>query len=216
MPIDVTDTDDYQEELTEARRESKAGEVLLEDGRRGHAADVVRPQLSLDSVRLHRHRRADRPHRRRLHGDRGVRRCRLAAACLRGTAAAVRVRRRPAAGVCAASSSRRGRIASATVTIASPTPSISCRSPRSRAATPCMAWSSRSSGGSSSRRSRGRCLPCGCSPTRGYPFRLDLQIAYELSDEDCASRWRRRTPVPTDAPYGCGAHPYHGGDDDGR
>jgi hypothetical protein len=32
VPTDVTDTDVYQEELTEARRESKAGEVLLEDG----------------------------------------------------------------------------------------------------------------------------------------------------------------------------------------
>ncbi len=32
VPTDVTETDVYQEELTEARRESKAGEVLLEDG----------------------------------------------------------------------------------------------------------------------------------------------------------------------------------------
>jgi hypothetical protein len=32
VPTDVTDTDVYQEELTEAQRESKAGEVLLEDG----------------------------------------------------------------------------------------------------------------------------------------------------------------------------------------
>ena len=32
VPTDITQSEVYQEELAEARRESKAGEVLLEDG----------------------------------------------------------------------------------------------------------------------------------------------------------------------------------------
>ena len=32
VPVDITETDEYQQELAEARREAKAGEVLLEDG----------------------------------------------------------------------------------------------------------------------------------------------------------------------------------------
>ena len=38
-------------------------------------------------------------------------------------------------------------------------------------------------------------------PTRGYPFRLDLQIAYEVSEEGCGSRCRPPRGV-SDAPYG--------------
>ena len=45
-------------------------------------------------------------------------------------------------------------------------------------------------------------------PTRGYPFRLDLQIAYELSDEGLRITLEATNSGPTDAPYGCGAHPY--------
>lgn len=32
VPVDITETAEYQEELTEVRREARAGEVLLEDG----------------------------------------------------------------------------------------------------------------------------------------------------------------------------------------
>jgi hypothetical protein len=32
VPVDITETDEYQQELAEAQREVRAGEVLLEDG----------------------------------------------------------------------------------------------------------------------------------------------------------------------------------------
>jgi aldose 1-epimerase len=45
-------------------------------------------------------------------------------------------------------------------------------------------------------------------PTRGYPFRLDLQIAYELSEEGLRVTLQATNSGVSDAPYGCGAHPY--------
>jgi aldose 1-epimerase len=45
-------------------------------------------------------------------------------------------------------------------------------------------------------------------PTRGYPFRLDLQIAYELSGEGLRVALQTTNSGVSEAPYGCGAHPY--------
>jgi aldose 1-epimerase len=45
-------------------------------------------------------------------------------------------------------------------------------------------------------------------PTRGYPFRLDLQIVYELSADGLRVTLHTTNSGIRDAPYGCGAHPY--------
>jgi aldose 1-epimerase len=45
-------------------------------------------------------------------------------------------------------------------------------------------------------------------PTRGYPFRLDLQISYELSGDGLRVTLQTTNSGITEAPYGCGAHPY--------
>jgi aldose 1-epimerase len=45
-------------------------------------------------------------------------------------------------------------------------------------------------------------------PTRGYPFRLDLQIAYAVAADGLRITLETTNTGVTDAPYGCGAHPY--------
>jgi aldose 1-epimerase len=45
-------------------------------------------------------------------------------------------------------------------------------------------------------------------PQPGYPFTLDLAVAYELSEGGLTVRTAATNVGDTTAPYGCGAHPY--------
>ncbi|HST16810.1 MAG TPA: aldose 1-epimerase family protein [Gaiellaceae bacterium] len=46
------------------------------------------------------------------------------------------------------------------------------------------------------------------NPQPGYPFALDLAVAYELSDRGLGVRTTATNVGAAAAPYGCGAHPY--------
>jgi galactose mutarotase-like enzyme len=45
-------------------------------------------------------------------------------------------------------------------------------------------------------------------PRPGYPFRLELRIVYELSDEGLSVATSATNAGPRPCPYGMGAHPY--------
>ena len=45
-------------------------------------------------------------------------------------------------------------------------------------------------------------------PVPGYPFALDVQVAYELRDEGLVVRTTATNVGDTACPYGCGHHPY--------
>lgn len=49
----------------------------------------------------------------------------------------------------------------------------------------------------------------------GYPFALDLEIAYALSADGLRTSFRARNPGDTSAPFGAGFHPYFTLDADG-
>lgn len=45
-------------------------------------------------------------------------------------------------------------------------------------------------------------------PLEGYPFSLDVRVAYELDDDGLQVTTTATNIGPTDAPWACGAHPY--------
>ena len=45
-------------------------------------------------------------------------------------------------------------------------------------------------------------------PRPGYPFRLELEVEYALSDAGLSVRTTAANPGPRPCPFGCGAHPY--------
>ena len=181
VPTDVTESDVYQEEPRRGPTRGQGRRGPARQGSRGHASDPVRPRLTgANPARLHRHRRTDHPR---------IRPCGATVVTVGAGLRLLSYRNRPLLSGYrpdelpprrAASCLHPGRIASATVTIASAVRTISCRSPRSRAGTPCTGWVSRSNGYVVNRVESGVVLGLRLQPTRGYPFRLDLRIAYEL------------------------------------
>ncbi|WP_026532605.1 aldose 1-epimerase family protein [Arthrobacter sp. H41] len=70
--------------------------------------------------------------------------------------------------------------------------------------------------GESAVRLRTQVVPQKVVPQRGYPFRLEVQVAYNLTAEGLHTRITAENTGPSPAPFGAASHPYLLGDGGGK